>query len=42
MAKDNVNSFITSVFGEGEDTSKVNKEKQFNLEDENTTKKKNM
>lgn len=40
VAKDNVNSFITSVFGEGEDTSKVNKEKQFNLEDENTTKKK--
>ena len=40
VAKDNVESLITAVFGEGEDTSKVNEEKQFNLEDENITEKK--
>lgn len=40
VAKENVGSLITAVFGAGEDTSKVNKEKQFDLEDEGTTEKK--
>lgn len=42
VAKENVDSLITAVFGEGEDTSKVNKDKQFDLEEENTTKKKHV
>lgn len=40
VAKDNVELLITTVFGEGEDTSKVNEDKQFNLEDENITQEK--
>jgi len=40
VAKENVGSLITAVFGVGEDTSKVNKEKQFDLEEEGTTEKK--
>lgn len=40
VAKENVNSLVTAVFGEGEDTSKVNKDKQFDLEEENTGEKK--
>lgn len=40
VAKDNVDRLITAVFGEGEDTSQVNKDKQFDLEDENITEKK--
>ncbi len=40
VAKDNIGSLITAVFGEGEDTSKVNRDKQFDLEEENTTEKK--
>ena len=40
VAKDNVELLITTVFGEGEDTSKVNEDKQFNLEDENITEEK--
>lgn len=40
VAKENVGSLITAVFGEGEDTSKVNKDKQFDLEDEKTTENK--
>lgn len=40
VAKENVGSLITAVFGEGEDRSKVNKDKQFDLEDENITQKK--
>ena len=34
-AKDNVDFLITTVFGEDEDTSEVNKDKQFDLEEEN-------
>lgn len=40
VAKDNVETLITAVFGEGEDTSKVDEDKQFNLEDETITEKK--
>lgn len=40
VAKENVGSLITAVFGEGEDTSKVNKDKQFDLEEEDTNEKK--
>lgn len=35
VAKDNVESFITTVFGKDKDISKVNEDEQFNLEDEN-------
>ena len=35
VAKDNVESFITTVFGKDEDISKINEDEQFNLEDEN-------
>lgn len=40
VAKENVDTLITAVFGEGEDTSKVNKDKQFDLAEENTVEKK--
>lgn len=40
VAKDNVETLITAVFGEGEDTSKVDEDKQFNLEDETITEEK--
>lgn len=40
VAKDNVDRLVTTVFGEGEDTSKVNKDKQFDLEDEDIAEKK--
>lgn len=40
VAKDNVGTLITTVFGEGEDTSQVNNDKQFDLQEENTTEKK--
>lgn len=33
-AKDNIDVFITSIFGEGNDTSQVNTDKQFDLEEE--------
>ena len=33
-AKDNVNSLVTAVFGKGKDTSNVNTDKQFDLEEE--------
>lgn len=39
VAKNNIGALITAVFGEGEDISQVNKDKQFDLEDENTTEK---
>ena len=38
-AKDNVDFLITTVFGEDEDTSEVNKDKQFDLEEENSDSK---
>lgn len=40
VAKDNFGSLITAVFGEGEDTSKVNEDEQFDLEDESTIEEK--
>lgn len=40
VAKQNISSLITTVFGEGEDTSKVNKDKQFDLEEDINKKKK--
>lgn len=40
VVKDNVESYITDVFGKDEDISKINEEEQFNLEDENVIEEK--
>lgn len=40
VAKENVGTLMTSIFGEGKDTTQVNNDKQFDLEEENTDVKK--
>ena len=39
-ASKNIGTLVTSIFGEGKDTSNVNTDKQFDLQEENNTPKK--